>query len=616
MTITPPTQLALDESISWEKRIGKSSYWYQGTREEPGQTGSWRLAIVQRPARASKTNPPIVLIQSSPLKPIFTFEQDGHSYPLMIDSIKAGRSGKVLIEGLRKVGDKSAGPLKWTAELIAAEEDGSVRISISARFRRPGRAGSPATVKVRIPIIVYQPIQVTSRLLENQHVAAKAIWSERSQTAIGLYFPGRHGSTVKSENGSLFAEQKDIDIRGKCPLEVVLALGPAGSKNDAVQLLRSEAATTMLLAPPVSQEPESTPMTVSRLAIRTLQDSKSTTTIGKERWYLRVREQYEYGPGYPFFSAEASPVLMRWSRFYLSEIAERTANLTARGVAADFAAIVGEPGAEGNKGAFWDFASGPPDKLKFSTLRGLNHYGIASSARIAFALFEMLAATRDPLFRQSGLNTSHWLLLKQNDGGYYDGPYISASNGKTVLKQEHLDGAFAIRPLIAAYRTTKSEIFIKAAWRIINYIDANLLPAEQAPCLYGIGQSTNCPVALSALLQSLMDVYAESANRDLKKMILNVAGWLSFCEFDNDAHTCLNYDGSYAGTLECADAALRLFTFTKSDRWFTLGHGLLRFALTKQAHNWRVADMSIKLLLSLAALLPNTTVDLPNLRSR
>jgi hypothetical protein len=351
----------------------------------------------------------------------------------------------------------------------------------------------------------------------------------------------------------------------------------------------------------------------AREGINQMLDSKSCTTIGKERWYFHASGAYEYGPGYPYFTIEAAPALLRWNKFYQSEIAVRAANLTARGVAADFAVIVGTTGVEGNKGAFWDCASGSPGALIFSTFKGRKEYGIASNARIALALFQMFTTSRDPLFRQSALNTCHWLLLKQNSASYFDGPYISAKNGKYTEQRVTFDGILAIRTFVAAFQATGQEVFVRAAVKIAVYLRTILLPNDEAPCLYGIPSQGNCPVALSQAIVSLFDLDGESENKEVRHSISVVSDWLGVCRFDADEHACLDYDGAGSGYLECANAALRLFNFTAKPRWFAIAHSLTAQVAARPTLNWRLADASSQLLASLGTFVKGVKVDIPNM---
>jgi hypothetical protein len=415
---------------------------------------------------------------------------------------------------------------------------------------------------------------------------------------------------VEFADGALRTEIDDLDLRGRNRVQMVIALRNADSDAGAKQLMRSEAAQTVEPLLPIVTKSQISIIGAGRRGIAHLLDSKNCTPVGKERWYFRASGKFDYGPGFPFFSAEASPALLRWNRFFPNEAAELTARLTARGVAADFAVIVGVTGAEGNKGAFWDCAKGTPESLSFSTFRDTDEYGIASNARIASSLFEMFAVSHDPLYRQAALNCCHWLILKQNDKGSYDSPFISSSTGKFCGSSTNFDGTLALQPLVAAFRATGNEVFVKSAWKIAHNIKMSLLPHGIAPCLFGQVPDVNCPVALSSAICGLLDLDAEAPNDDLRKTVALLADWLALCKFDSQTHACLNYDGAYSGSLECARTALRLFAFTGNSRWFRLGYTLIKQVVADDIVTWRMADAATQLLLSFGTLLTGGSVDL------
>ena len=81
-------------------------------------------------------------------------------------------------------------------------------------------------------------------------------------------------------------------------------------------------------------------------------------------------------------------------------------------------------------------------------------HGLLSNARLARSLFGLHEETREPLLRQSALNICQWLLLKQDEAGFYGGARFHATRGLAgdgrVLPQPcALDGAEAIRCLRA-----------------------------------------------------------------------------------------------------------------------------------------------------------------------
>jgi len=608
--IIPSDEPTIVDSESWERRIGKSNYWIQVTAEDLKLAPTWRMNIVQKAPRSSKSKPPIHLIGFSPQNPLFTAEFDGQRYPLMIGKIASSRGGKIIVGGSRKIGYPHSSMLTWVADFACFEKDGTTYIRIDSRFRCPKLKVKSASVGIKIPLLVYQPTFLDSPVPNTKDVSVSAVWVERAETAIALAVRGENCSGIGSFSTSLMTTINEIDTRGRIPVNVTIALRTATGPNDALHLVRAEVAGAIEPSPPTITGTDLPLLSAAREGIRQLSDSKNCESVGKERWYFRVSEKFDYGPGYPFFSSEASPAILRWNKFYKDEIAERAAKMTARGLAADFAVIVGESGAEGNKGAFWDNATGPSETLTFSNVDGKKEYGIASNARISLALFQMFADYPDPIYRQAAMNNCHWLILKQNAAGYYDGPFVSAQSGQFTENVINFDGVMAMRPLIAAFRTTGNEVFVKNAWKIAEYIKSTLIPNGTAPCLYGFPPQENCPLALTGVVHGLLDLDAEAPNEGLRRLLSIAADWLAVCEFDASIHRCLNYDGAYSGSLECALCALRLFTFYGRVRWFGLAYALIKQVVNQGEVNWRLGDCSLQLLLSLGSFLPGGSTDL------
>jgi hypothetical protein len=612
MTISSPETETTADGVA-ERRIGKSSYWVLITQEPLGSAQTWRIAILKKPARASKGNPPTRLIYFSPQNPLFTLEIDGQRFPLVISKLSTSRVGKVVIGGTRRVGESLCKVVTWTATLTPSDDAGTATIAVDARFRCTGATGQRLVVGVRVPLALYQPSLIKNALPDVPGISTAALWADRAETAIAMLIPSGDASPINLVEGILTAEITDVDPRGKTPLILSIALRSATSEIEAQQLIRTRTAESALLTlPDLSLAPRSL-LDASRRGIEHLLDSKNCTQVGKERWYFRASGEFDYGPGFPYFSIETAPVLMRWNKFYGNEVAERIARLTSRGVASDFAVIVGDAIAEGNKGAFWDCAAGAPGALIYSTFNHKNQYGIASNARIANALFDMYDESPDALLRQAALNTCHWLILKQNHVGYYNGPFVDASTGSFTKSRANFDGLLAIRPLVAAFRACGNEVFIKSAWKVANYLKNNISSGIDAFCLYDLGTEQNCPIALSAAVHAVLDLDHEAPNESLRKIISILSDHFAMCRFDTLGHNCLNYDGACSGSLECAIAALRLFSFTGNLKWFHLGCTLIKHVVELGVTNWRIADATLSLLVSLGGLLPGATVDIKTL---
>ena len=255
---------------------------------------------------------------------------------------------------------------------------------------------------------------------------------------------------------------------------------------------------------------------------------------------------------------------------------------------------------EPNKGAFWD-------KLTFGVgtdfADGATH-GIGANARLARQLFLLHRATEEPLLRQSALNIGHWLMLKQNEQGFYDGARVRATrglpdDGRTLPLPCALDGAEAIRAFVLAYYATRNEVWIKTAWKAAQFLlDVRGREFE--------GQS---PAAVAGVVLSLLALDAESPNSSLRDALGEWGAWLRVLPL-GPALPSLSPDGLHAGLYDCADAGFGLFGLTRD-------FACLRYAFAalaavppaSQAASWRAVAAHQSALLSLAGLLPASKLD-------
>jgi hypothetical protein len=613
MAITSSQVSAEVDVPVWERRIGKSSFWLQAKAEENSSPSTWRLGIVQKPARLTRNKPPVTLLQFSPQKPLFTFELDGERYPMMIDKFASTRGGKIKISGYRRVGKSRSSFMTWVADITAVEENGDAAISFSGRFRFPGTSKTTGTVTVQVPFTIYEPSFLKGPQPPNEDIAAAAVWNDRLKVAIAIIVtsPPLHG--VCFANSLFSTDVSTPELRGRVPLHLSLALRLVENKRDAVQLLRRRMASVVGFPRSAANENQTFLGDAARHGIAALLEPHNIISVGKERWYIGTGVTGFYNPGFPSFTAETGPVLLLWNRFFFRELALRTAKLTSTGVAADFSVMVGDVGAEGNKGAFWDAAHESTGIMEFTAADGSRNLGIASIARISMALFQVYAQEHDPLFRQAALNACNWLILKQNAVGYFNGTHVAAQTGHFSGQSGHFDGAIATSALVAAFRSSGNEVYIRQAWKIANTIRTTLIEDDSASCLFGLPSEPNCPLALCAAINGLLDLDAEAPKTELREAVSVLSDWLAVCRFDIVSHPCLNYDSASSGILECATTALRLFTHTNNERWYQLGHSLTSLVLSLVVSNWRFAALFVDLHLSTAAFLDGVTVDLRKL---
>ena len=175
-----------------------------------------------------------------------------------------------------------------------------------------------------------------------------------------------------------------------------------------------------------------------------------------------------------------------------------------------------------------------------------------------------MTAQKEPLLRQSALNVCHWLMLKQNERGYFDGDRVHATrgladDGKFLPQPCSLDGAEAIRPLVMAFRATGNEVFVKAAWKIANFLMEERLPEFDAVA----------PPTVASVILSLIALDAEAPNARLRGALQDWGAWLRALPLSAQARG-LNADGLHGGLYECARAGFLLHAlFSDPAYWAT-----------------------------------------------
>ena len=276
-----------------------------------------------------------------------------------------------------------------------------------------------------------------------------------------------------AEPGGFACEMPPFSLGGGRPVRFGLRFGAAKTSGEARAALVTQAARRQALPPP-----EIRPLDPQE-AVARWTSPDAFDVQGIERLYLKTPlpdQEGSHYAGFPHEPAAALKALWDHSRLHENADTPRLVRFGAQGICADFAVMgrAGEP--EPNKGAFWD-------KLTFGV--GTDHadgatHGLLSNARLARSLFQLHAATKEPLLCQSALNVCQWLLLKQNEAGFYDGARVHATRGLTgdgrFLPQPcALDGAEAIRAFVLAYRATGRDVWVKAAWRVADWLLAGRL---------------------------------------------------------------------------------------------------------------------------------------------
>lgn len=459
----------------------------------------------------------------------------------------------------------------------------------------PKRTGS---LRITLPVSLYQPQLWTIGAAAMRGHAALSAWSAYSAHCVSL--TTTDGAAEWTEPGGFQLDLPAFSLGGGKAIVFGLRFGAAKTSGDARAALVTQYAALggsdlHPLAETTSLDPAAT---VARLTAPAAYDVQ-----GVERLYLKPPVPGEDGShyaGFPHEPAGALKALWDRSRFQEDAAIPPVVRFGARGLCADFQVMgrAGQP--EPNKGAFWD-------KLTCGVgtdyADGATH-GLLSNARLARHLFLLHEATGEPLLRQSALNICQWLLLKQNEAGFYDGARVHATrglagDGRFLPQPCALDGAEAIRAFTLAYRAMGNDVWIKAAWKIANFLlEARLREFD-----------TQSPAAVSGVILSLLALDAEAPNPRLREALRQWGAWLRVLPL-TPAAPSLNPDGLQAGLYDCAQAAFACFGLTRDLAYLRYAFAALHAVPPEsRAASWRSVAAHQQALLSLAALLPDSKID-------
>ena len=605
MTLTAPLPTSLPETTLYPlgRSKGANSLWAELTPSGGGLRPTWQLAVAARSRGGAKVAAP--LLETGVLRPLATVTLKGESYPLTIDRHALGRGGRLEFGGERKLGTDGvtlAWEMRW---LPVAGEDGLFRVEMRLRTT-PRRLGA-LTVSLALPL--HRP-EVWA--LPAAGGAAWSAWSAYSGHAVQLVAPEAEAGWSGADgapSGGFRLDWAPFSLGGGRLISFGLGFGPAKTAADA----RAHLVRRFVALSPARLPLESVPSLDPARTVARLTASDAYDTQGMERLYLKSPlpggagwdEGSHCGAG-PHEPAGALKALWDWNRLHAAPDIPRLVRFGARGLCADFQ-VMGRSDSLGrgeepepNKGAFWD-------KKTFGVgtdwADGATH-GLAANARLARHLFLLHRATEEPLLRQSALNIGHWLLLKQSERGFYDGARVQGTRGLPgdgrVLPQPcALDGAEAIRAFVPAYYATRNEVWIKAAWKVADF----LLQARRAEF------EDQSPAAVAAVILALLALDGESPNASLRGALAEWGAWLRALPLPADLPS-LSPDGLSAGRYDCADAGFGLFGLTRDPAW-------LRYALAalagvppeSPAWSWRAIAAHQSALLSLAGLLPGSKLD-------
>ena len=571
-------------------RLGqKSAFWAALTPTQGGLRQSWWLGIAAR-GRGGKLLAP--LVDTGGQRVLASVTVRGEVYPLPIDRHEARRGGGLTLGGTRKLGTDGTvvdWEMRW---LPLAGEEGAFTVEMRLRAT-PKRTG---TLHIHLRTPLFQPEGWQSGAAQLSSSGAACLWSAHH----GHFLSAAADVAVEeTEKGGLALGWPAFAFGGGKLVRFSVRFGAAGTLAEACA--RTVTQHAALLA-----DTQHLLNTVTRLdpadTMARLTAPDAYAVQGAERLYLKPPTDGDEGSFYaalPHDPAGALAAFGQWNRLHPADGVETLVRYGTRGLCADFQVMGRDSGPEPNKGAFWD-------KMTCGVgtdAEGGPTHGIASNARLARHLFALAKATGDPLAHQSGLNIGQWLLLKQNEAGFYDGARVQATrglstDGRVIVQPCALDGAEAIRAFIAAYHATQSEVWIRAANRVAYALLENR------------GRDFDClaPASVASVILSLIALDAEAPQPRLRTALREWGSWLRSLPL-SAALPSLNADGLHAGLYECADAGLHLWNLTRDFAY--LRYAFAALALVPEAsrkRSWRAVALHQSALLSLAALLPDAKV--------
>ncbi len=569
-------------------KLGRTGLWAAFLPVQDGLRPTWQFAISARNRGGTKVLAP--LLETSVLRPLATVRVKGEAYPLTIDWHALERGGRLCLGGARKLGQGGV-DLEWEMRWLPVPGQ-SGAFTAEMRLRTTPRcAGS---LRIDLPSALHQP--ETWRLGEAQafgHAALCAFspYHKQASSLVALT-----GEAEWADGGGWTLELPSFSLGGGKLVTFGLSFSPAKTDGDARAYLVTQYAA---FAEAVLHPLETIGALDPSEAVAKLSAPDSYHAVGMERLYLKTPAENTFCGAGPSEPAGALAALWDWNRLHAAPGIPRLVRFGAHGLCADFQVMgrAGEP--EPNKGAFWDHLTNGVG----TDFAGGQTFGLAANSRLARSLFRLFEVSGEPLLRQSAINICHWLLLKQNEHGFYDGARVRATrglenDGRLLPSPCALDGVEAIRAWTSAYGATGNEVWIKAAWRIADYLLQHRLRDFDA----------QPPTAIASVLSSLMALDAEAPNPRLRAAIAEWGSWLLVQPLSAEM-TSLNADGLHSGLFECAQAGFRLFALLRQPVYLRSAFAALNAVPAEsRAASWRTIAAHQSALLSLAALLPESKV--------
>ena len=574
------------EPISY--KLTKSGLWAEFLPVTGGLRPTWQLAVTARNRGGTKTLAP--LLETGVLRPLATVRVKGEAYPLTIDWHELGRGGRLALGGARKLGAGGA-ELEWEMRWLPVPGmDGAFQIEMRLRTT-PRCSGS---LKIDLASALHRPEVWRLSGASGAGHQALCAWSAYHKFALGLV--SLSGDADWPEPGGLSLELPSFSLGGGKLISFGLRFRPAKTSGDArAALVTQYASFADAVLHPLGGPPELDPAAVAAK----LSDPAACQTVGMERLYLKSPVDGSFCGAGPYQAAGALTALWDWNRIHAAPGIPRLVRFGAHGLCADFQVMgrAGEP--EPNKGAFWDSLT---DGVG-TDFAGGQTFGIAGNARLARSLFRLFEVSGEPLLKQSALNIGHWLLLKQNERGFYGGARVHATrgletDGRTLPSPCALDGAEAIGAFTAAYRATGNEVWIKASWRIAEFLlEHRLREFDSQP-----------PPIIAAVVDSLLALDAEAPNVKLRAALAEWGAWLLAQPLDAGS-PALNADGLHCGLYDCAQTGFRLYGLFRQPAYLRYAFAALA-AVPQQSRSasWRTIAGHQSSLLALAGLVNGSQI--------
>ena len=573
-------------------KMGRKNGLWATLTPTAGLRQTWQLAVSTRGRGGAKLIAP--LLETGPLRPLATVAIKGEAFPLTIDWHEQKRGGILGFGGERKLGTEG-GVLSWEMRWVPlAGAEGTFKVEMRLKTT-PRRTGS---LRIDLPTTLHQA-EVWG-IPEAGGRGHRAVCARSGYSAHFVALTTECGEAGWEEGGGFRADLPTFSLGGGKLVAFCLGFGAAASLSEARAALVAQYAAhaSADLHPPVVLSPLDPGAVVRRLTA-----PEAYAVQGMERLYLKsplAADEGTFYAGFPHEPAGALKSLSDWNRRSETPEIPRLLRFGAGGICADFQVMGQEGQAEPNKGAFWDKMT-----LGMGTdyADGATH-GLVSNARLARHLFLLHAAGGEPLLKQSALNICQWLMLKQNETGFYSGARFHATrglsgDGKVLPQPCALDGAEAIRAFVQAYAATHVEVWIKAAWKV-----AQFLLDERA------GEfDEHSPVAVAGVITSLLALDAEAPNADLRVAIREWAAWLRILPL-NPGSSALNPDCLHAGLFDCAQAGFRLFALTRDMADLRYAFAALHAVPAESRRaSWRTIAAHQSALIALAGLLPQSKLD-------